>query len=530
MKSKPAYLTLLLALLHGMAGITILVISSWFIAISAIAPIGFNYVIPAVVIRALALLRIASGYASMWVGHSDLLARIAGVRLFVFSQLESSKITDKAFTTEALAQHTETLASRWIAWIAPLSTITFIFTNLCVAAVWFNLPGSPFLLALFSVWLVIVVLQGLGAVAIAKKATKENKVFRQESADFLNCSALWHLNKTMTDKPQEVGGHVTNSVPSADRVWRQQTAQKDKAQRASWWFQGAAFFAVVLVMSGAVSQISDFSYMPIAIVVPMILMAAPDWAGAAFHSISKFAQHKQSASALKKLKTSPIKVLEHTALQHSLTLSGYTAKNRRLPLINATFPATGIVCISGPSGCGKSSLLQSIAGVLPSTGIKEVDGTRIPDGLIANWRYVEQEPMVLSGSVSLNLDPAGEGIHHGEMSNLLTQLGLETLVPLSIWVGKAGRALSGGERKRLALARAILSNANVLLIDEPFEGLDIHTQTNVCHVLNHVAQDKLVVIASHFIPTQLNVHDLLPLEERSVPVAEDKHTFVCQKP
>ena len=43
MKSKPAYLTLLLALLHGVAGITILVISSWFIAISAIAPVGFEY-------------------------------------------------------------------------------------------------------------------------------------------------------------------------------------------------------------------------------------------------------------------------------------------------------------------------------------------------------------------------------------------------------------------------------------------------------------------------------------------------------
>ena len=155
MKSKPAYLTLLLALLHGVAGITILVISSWFIAISAIAPVGFNYVIPAVVIRALALLRIASGYANVWVGHNDLLTRIAEGRLLVFSQLENSKITDKAFTTEALAQHTETLASRWIAWIAPLSNITFIFTNLCIVAVWFDLPGTSFLLTLFVIWLFI---------------------------------------------------------------------------------------------------------------------------------------------------------------------------------------------------------------------------------------------------------------------------------------------------------------------------------------------------------------------------------------
>lgn len=516
MKSKPAYLTLLLALLHGVAGITILVISSWFIAISAIAPVGFNYVIPAVVIRALALLRIASGYASMWVGHNDLLARIAGVRLRVFRQLENSQITDKAFTTEALAQHTEELASRWIAWIAPLSNITFIFTNLCIVAVWFDLPGTSFLITLLAIWFVAVVVQGLGALNIAKRVTKENKAFRQQSADFLNCSAIWHLNKAMNDMPNEEERHVINSAPSAHSVWQQQTAQKDKAQRANWWFQGAAFSTVVLVMSGVFSSPSEISYMPIAIVVPMILLAAPDWAGAAFHSISKFAQHKQSVKALKKLKATPIQVIENTELQHSLTLFDFAAKNRRLPLVSATFPSSGIVSVSGPSGCGKSSLLQSIAGVLPSTGIKEVDGMRIPDGLITNWRYVEQEPIVLSGSVSSNLDPAGMGIPFDDMSNLLAQLGLEALMPLSIWVGKAGKALSGGERKRLALARAILSHANVLLVDEPFEGLDVTTQHKVCEVLNRYAANHLILVASHVTPSALNVSSTLSLDEGSV--------------
>ena len=105
-ESKPAYITLLLAVLHVTAGLSILVISSWFIAISAIAPVGFNYVIPAVVIRGLALLRIASGYASMWVGHKDLLGRITAVRMGVFSQLQNCQLDDKASSTEALAQHT----------------------------------------------------------------------------------------------------------------------------------------------------------------------------------------------------------------------------------------------------------------------------------------------------------------------------------------------------------------------------------------------------------------------------------------
>ena len=87
--NRTACITLLLSLLHGVTGLSILVISSWFIAMSAIAPLGFNYVIPAVVIRALALLRIASGYASMWVGHNDLLGRIAIKRLALFEQLKN---------------------------------------------------------------------------------------------------------------------------------------------------------------------------------------------------------------------------------------------------------------------------------------------------------------------------------------------------------------------------------------------------------------------------------------------------------
>ncbi|MEC9127920.1 MAG: ATP-binding cassette domain-containing protein, partial [Pseudomonadota bacterium] len=103
-----------------------------------------------------------------------------------------------------------------------------------------------------------------------------------------------------------------------------------------------------------------------------------------------------------------------------------------------------------------------------------------------------------------------------DMTNLLAQLGLEALMPLSIWVGKAGRALSGGERKRLALARAILYNANVLLVDEPFEGLDVPTQHKVCDVLNRYAANHLILVASHVTPSTLNVSSTLSLGEGSV--------------
>ena len=543
--TKPAYLTLLLALAHGVAGISILVISSWFIAVSAIAPVGFNYVIPAVVIRALALLRIASGYASMWVGHNDLLARIANIRLGVFSQLENSQINEKALTTEALAHHTEELASRWIAWIAPLSSIMFIFTSLCFIATWFDFPGAGLLIALFAAWLIAVVLQGLRALRIAKRATCANAEFRQASNNFLNSSAIWHLNLGLVGRREDnvtraynshsasnastldvkeiKASNIVGKNVSAKAVWQEKIAQKNTANRTAWWFQGIAFLLVVLMMSGALSIAQMLLFAPIAIVVPMVLLAAPDWAGNAFSSISKFAQYKQSVKALRQMKTTPIKMLCEREINTAITLTDFSIKGRRTNKVSTSMPAKGVVCVSGASGCGKSSLLQGLAGLLPANGKREIDGVTMPPGLVSNWRYVEQEPIILSGTLALNLDPAGQEIPHNQMTTLLQELGLDKGLLLTTWVGKAGRPLSGGERKRVALARAILANPRVLLVDEPFEGLDIHTQQRVCDVLNRYATDKLVVIASHVTPKALVVQKNVQLDEASMVAVNGEH-------
>ncbi|WP_232369005.1 ATP-binding cassette domain-containing protein [Alteromonas sp. BL110] len=513
---KPAYLTLLLALLHGIAGISILAISAWFIAISAIAPVGFNYVIPAVVIRALALLRIASGYASMWFGHNDLLARIAKERLLVFRQLENNQIADKAYTTEALAQHTEELASKWIAWVAPLSSVVFIFSGLCVAAVYLDLPGALYILALLVAWLIAVVVQGLGALTLAKEANKVNKQFRQQSSDFFNRSAIWHLDRSMVESNPASSNTDSTKIPSANQVWHLQLAQKAKAQGTAWWFQGLAFLFVILVMSGISPVVSAFVFAPIAIIIPMVLLAAPDWASAGFLSVSKFAQYKQSVSALKQLKATPIKQYRDREIKHSLNLIQFSAKGRHASMVNTSLAANGVVCISGSSGCGKSSLLQSIIGLLPATGQRAIDGVAMPEGMVTNWRYVEQEPIVLSGSISLNLDPAGNDISQNEMCDLLSALGLEEILPLTTWVGKAGRPLSGGEKKRLALARAILAKPPVLAVDEPFEGLDSHTQQKVSKVLNGLSTTTLILVASHTTPDALNVKTHLQLGEADI--------------
>ena len=501
--SMAAYGALGLALLHGIAGLSILIISSWFIAISAIAPIGFNYVIPAVVIRGLALLRIASGYTTMWLGHNDLLTRIAKARLAVFEQLAAKRLESKAWTVEALANHTEQLASAFIAWVSPLASVMLLMTGLLLTGYFMNMPGYGFFIALAIVWLVISVVTavyGLKAVASSAEAELE---FRQHSATFFQASSLWHL------KSKTVKGLF--NAPSTQRVQDAQLKEQALVSKAMWLFQGGVFTLVALVVFTANTAAY---FVPLALITPMVLLAAPDWANATFSSVVKLAKWRHSKAELEAMHTQPLPLLNAHKPSMSLSLTGFIAKERNLPAVNMQFAALGLNVIKGYSGCGKSSVLQAICGLLPFEGRRSIDNVATPQGMLEKWLYVEQQPIILAGTIKLNLDPAASGISEDAMHNVLARVGLQHLTTLAEWVGKGGRALSGGEGKRLALARALLAMPDVLLIDEPFEGLDYDAQQRVAEVINESAHSRLVIVATHVVPVALQPNTTFSLNEK----------------
>lgn len=522
---KPAVSTLLLAILHGATGLSILVISSWFIAISAIAPLGFNYVIPAVVIRALALLRIASGYAAMWVGHKDLLYRISGVRLLVFSQLTNAYSDSHACSTEALAHHTEEVASMWISWVAPLSGVLFLFASLCVGASIFDLPGASVLWISLVGWLFIVSWQGVRSVKGATHYVVSTTRFREQTSAFFNTSAIWHLKKTNNTAPGHPPLYQLKDMPSAKQAWRGNLTQQATAHSAAWLFQGTAYFLVM----GVLLATSNVFFTPLGLVVPMVLLASPDWASSAFHAVTRFSQWQQSRNALSAISSVPYKNVKNVVLHQQLQFDNVKPLGRRCASVSVVVRPQEITLLQGASGSGKSSLLQAMVGLLPSAGKRIVDGVPLPLGVIDGWRYVEQSPTILSATVKQNLDPAGRGITELEMCECLRALGLDSLLPLETWVGKAGRQLSGGESKRLVLARAILSSPTLLCVDEPFEGLDAQSQQRVCRLLNQVSATTPIIIASHFIPAALSINNCIVLNNALLTSYAKRQTVMHNK-
>lgn len=166
-----------------------------------------------------------------------------------------------------------------------------------------------------------------------------------------------------------------------------------------------------------------------------------------------------------------------------------------------------VVALTGPSGCGKSTLLAVLARHLdPSSGRYLLDGVDALDLRLEEVRalfaVVDDEPHLFATSLRENLRLARPGASDVEVGQALDSAGLATwwrALPrgLDTLLGTGGRGVSGGERARLAVARALLSGRPVLLLDEPVAHLDHATALGVLGDLIAARGDRSIVIVSH---------------------------------
>ena len=182
--------------------------------------------------------------------------------------------------------------------------------------------------------------------------------------------------------------------------------------------------------------------------------------------------------------------------------------------VTAEFDASGLYLVGGPSGAGKSQLLQAVSGLVACHGQRLCDGDAPGEGLIEGWLYLEQQPVILAATLRHNLT-LGRDFSATQLNDVLSKVGLAQLNDLGEWLGPGGRVLSGGERKRLGIARAMLIQSPVWLLDEPFEGLDGAAVGQLVALLQREAATRLIIIASHVYPAELQCKDTLILNPPS---------------
>lgn len=178
-------------------------------------------------------------------------------------------------------------------------------------------------------------------------------------------------------------------------------------------------------------------------------------------------------------------------------------EKRILSDINLTIPAGSRVGIVGPSGSGKSTLLRVLAGLQPHSGEVCLDGHALstPE-LLANSLLISQQPAIFGTTVADNLRIACPDATAVDMRKALRDVHLLAEIEqrpggLDSEVGDQGNWLSGGQRRRLAIARGLLGAAPIVLLDEPTADIDRRTEGLIKESLTRLAEGRTSIMVAH---------------------------------
>lgn len=209
--------------------------------------------------------------------------------------------------------------------------------------------------------------------------------------------------------------------------------------------------------------------------------------------------------------TSPIhatapSVREHIELE-DVTVAYDADRPPALDRVSLRVPAKQITALVGASGAGKTTLADVLLGLVrPTTGAVRVDGLALSPELMRDWRhgiaYVSQETMLFHGAIRANLLWACPDATDEDIWRALRRAGVATFVRslphgLDTIVGDRGVLVSGGERQRLAIARALLRNPEVLILDEPTSALDAEHERHILATLAELRGLVTVVLITH---------------------------------
>jgi len=201
-------------------------------------------------------------------------------------------------------------------------------------------------------------------------------------------------------------------------------------------------------------------------------------------------------------------------------------KHAALNNIDITIGAGETVALVGRVGSGKSTLLQTIPRLVETEkGMIQIEGNPVHDIDLKHLRnsigYVTQELYIFSDTILNNITFGRKQISHEVIINALTVSQLKKDVDsfpggINTFLGEKGVRLSGGQKQRLTIARALISNPPILILDDVLSQVDITTEAAILNSILSARQDKTNVIVSHRLSTIKQTDVIYVLKEGRV--------------
>ena len=223
---------------------------------------------------------------------------------------------------------------------------------------------------------------------------------------------------------------------------------------------------------------------------------------------------------------------------HKLIVNQEDEERPILNNLQFSWEGNGTIGIVGESGAGKSTFIDIIAGFLqPTSGQIKVNQEETTSLMRSDWTekiaYIPQHPYIFPTSIKENIRFYEPTATDEEIERVIDETGLRSLVEqlpnkMNEQIGEAGRALSGGQEQRIAMARAMLSKRPIIILDEPTAHLDIETEYELKQSMLRLFQGKLVFLATHRIHWMKEMDHVVVLKEGRL-VESGTHNELIEK-
>ncbi|NOH32446.1 heme ABC transporter ATP-binding protein/permease CydC [Vibrio chagasii] len=512
-------LGMLLAFATLSASIGLLTLSGWFISASAVAGLTiaretFNYMLPGGGVRGLAMSRTAGRWGERVVSHNATFKLLTDLRIFFFKKLAPlipgriSNLRDADLLNRLVAD-VDAMDHVYLRLVSPVTVGVFGIFFLTLFLMWFDTSLG---LILGSILLIMLL---IWPVLFYKLGKRNGGELTQNKADLRVTTLDW------------IEGYSELTLFGAEERYRNailETQQKlmanqfvnanltGMASAALMLFNG---LTLVLMLWLAADGVGGNAPDPFIALMAFATMASFELLMPIAGAFQHLGQTLSSARRLNEVILSEPEVQfadEKLDINKPLDIAfsnvtfNYPDSERSvLNAVDLTIPATNKVAIVGQTGSGKSTLIQLLTRYWdPKKGYISIAGIELTQWNESQLResisVVSQRVDILNGSLRDNLLIAKPDANDEHLANILKDVGLEKLLEndgLDSWLGDGGRQLSGGEKRRVGIARAILHDAPILLLDEPTEGLDKQTEQSIMALFEKHFEGKTVIFITH---------------------------------
>jgi len=543
-------LGMLLAFLTLCASISLLTLSGWFLSAAGIAGLTiaretFNYMLPGAFVRGFAMGRTAGRWGERVVSHNATFKLLTDLRIFFFSKLAPlipgrvSNLRDADLLNRLVAD-IDAMDHVYLRLISPMVVGTLGIAGLTAVLCWFDmtlgLTLGAILLALLLCWPVLFYKLGKRNGA---ELTQHRAQLRIAALDWLQGYSELTLFGAETRYHDAIG-------EAQQRLMRNQYFNAHFSGLAQALLMLANGWTLVLMLWLAADGVGGNPPDPMIALVAFATMASVELLMPIAGAFQHLGQTLSSARRLNEVILSepevrfPAEPVAHSG-EFSIAynnVSFHYPDSEKLALqnVNLSIPAGSRIAIVGQTGSGKSTLLQLLNRYWDvQSGSIEIAGQPLMQWNESQLRQalsvVSQRVDILNGSLRDNLLMASPDASDETISQVLNKVGLDNLLEhdgLNAWLGDGGRQLSGGEKRRIGIARALLHDAPILLLDEPTEGLDKQTEQQIMQLFASHFAGKTVVFITHRL-VNLDQMDSICLIEQGEVVEHGSHRELLAK-